>query len=270
MTPLSPVGAHLIWAGHVVVFPDVEFANGACWAAFKQPLVDALSVEEVQTRHRSQLLTNFVLYQTHHALRCGFVFVRCSCDILQNLLFGHSPHRKTLNDRFWSSLAVRKLVSDLKLLKATHQLMSLVMPTTEVNMTKYIDEFLSMLTIGRSCILGWSWEMLPILELFGVGSIRLHQGMPRWIISWGWWGSILTMATSTTASGSWWTIHIDGISGLSTDSSTKEVVFIVSRGTRRWHRMVLERATSHQPHRKSPALWSSHLLLQPLCVPLVS
>lgn len=48
-----------------------------------------------------------------------------------------------------------------------------IMSTAEVNMTEYVDKLLCMLTIGRSCILR-SRVMLPILELFSVGSISLH------------------------------------------------------------------------------------------------
>lgn len=73
---MPAVSTHLGRACHIVVFAHVELANGASRAAFEQPFVDALSVEEVQTRHRSQFFSCFVVDEAHHAFHEGFVLRR--------------------------------------------------------------------------------------------------------------------------------------------------------------------------------------------------
>ena len=60
LTVALPVRAHLRSAGDVVIFPDVKLADWASRAALQKPLVDALSVEEVETWHRTKLFVFLV------------------------------------------------------------------------------------------------------------------------------------------------------------------------------------------------------------------
>ena len=57
---VASIAAHLSRARHIVVLSDIEFADGAGTAAFEQPSIDALAMEEVHTGHRSQLLSRFI------------------------------------------------------------------------------------------------------------------------------------------------------------------------------------------------------------------
>jgi len=100
---LATIRAHLGSTCHVIVFTDVEVADGAGGSPFEEPFVDALSVEEVEAGHCPKFLTSLVLDLAHHALRLSFAVVGIAqlstcLGTIADLFLGYKAHRKTLNN----------------------------------------------------------------------------------------------------------------------------------------------------------------------------
>ena len=85
---LSLACLELVHTCCVVVFLHIEFANWTGGASFKEPLIDAVFVEKVETRHGPQIVIRLVLDKTYHTLCQSLVFSLvlgclnlCLCDL---------------------------------------------------------------------------------------------------------------------------------------------------------------------------------------------
>ena len=92
-------------ARHIVVFLHIKLANRASWASLKQPLIDALPMEEVHAWQSAQFFSCFILNKTDHAFGRCLLFTLSA--IVSNLLSCDLSHRQTLNDSFGGGLVHR-------------------------------------------------------------------------------------------------------------------------------------------------------------------
>ena len=168
---MSAVSAHLGRTGNIVVLAHVELANRAGRAALQQPLINALSVEEVQAGHGSQFLVRLVLDQADHALRHGLI---CAVSgIGYDLLLCDRSDGQRLDDRPRCRLdeSARQLIGEEALVQAAD--VDRAMHVVILNVVQDLEQ----VHVGRGARTSvMVMAVMVSVELICIAAILLHHG----------------------------------------------------------------------------------------------